>query len=69
MSKDNYLFSLDDALLLISDNKLANIVPFMVGQHTAVHKNLGEWLGAGEGAIVHPLEQASCRARKGRIDS
>jgi hypothetical protein len=51
MAKDKYMACLDDTLCLISDDKLDNIVPFMVSQHASTIKKLGEdmrrtWLPA-----------------------
>lgn len=42
MSKANYLDCLDDALLVISDDKLGSSVTFFVSQHSAAVKKLGE---------------------------
>lgn len=42
MSKDNYLFVLDDALLLVADDKMGAFVAFMHGQAQAINKKLGE---------------------------
>jgi hypothetical protein len=42
MSKQGYLDGLDDALLLISDDKLQDSAVAMVAQHKACHKKLGE---------------------------
>jgi hypothetical protein len=41
MSKDNYLFVLDDALLLVADEKMGSFVAFMRGQAQAIKKKLG----------------------------
>jgi hypothetical protein len=49
MSKRGYLEGLDDALLLISDDKLQDSVAVMITQHTACLKKLGEKLGVSRG--------------------
>lgn len=41
MSKDNYVFVLDDALLLIAGDKLGSFVAFMRDQEQALKKKLG----------------------------
>jgi hypothetical protein len=41
MSKDNYLFVLDDALLLVADDKISSFVVFMRDQAQAINKKLG----------------------------
>jgi hypothetical protein len=42
MAKPGYYEGLDDALLLISDDKLQDSVAAMVAQHTACLKKYGE---------------------------
>lgn len=41
MSKDNYVFVLDDALLLVADEKMGSFVAFLCNQHKANKKKLG----------------------------
>lgn len=43
VSKDNYLFVLDDALLLVADDKISSFVVFMRDQAQAIKKKLGAW--------------------------
>jgi hypothetical protein len=42
MGKDNYLFVLDDALVLIAEDKIDGFVTFMQEQEEAAKKKLGE---------------------------
>lgn len=41
MSTDNYVFVLDDALLLIAEEKMSSFATFMTEQERATHKKLG----------------------------
>jgi len=44
MTKDAYIFCLDDALLLVAEDKLQNFVEFMTQQRADMEKKLGECL-------------------------
>lgn len=42
MTKDAYIFCLDDALLLIADDKLQHFIDFATQQQAAMEEKLGE---------------------------
>lgn len=54
MTKDAYIFCLDDALLLVAEDKLQDFVEFMTQQQAATEQKLGkyfirQWMADGDG--------------------
>lgn len=69
MTKDGYVFCIDDALLLIADNKLGSFVPFMKQLQQAAAEKLGECMRQLRLPVEHKAATCSTTGRAQHVVS